>query len=580
MNRTYMCGEIRENNVNENITLMGWVNRSRNLGSLLFMDLRDKSGIVQVVFDESEEEELYRKAREIGREYCIKIEGQVRMRSSINESIPTGRVEVLAHDFEIFSSSEVPPIHIDENDNASEDIRLKYRYLDLRKKSLMDKLVMRSKMNKIIRDFLDENNFVEFETPILSKSTPEGARDYLVPSRLNPGEFFALPQSPQIYKQLLMIGGADRYYQIARCFRDEDLRSDRQPEFTQLDIEMSFVEQEDIFAMNEKFISRLFDELIGYKVELPIKRISYQDAMEKYGSDKPDIRFDMPIIPLEDVFESSNFNVFKEAVERGNYVRGIFVEGDELFSKKGIKKLEKEAKTYGAKGLAHIVFADEISGSITKFLNEEEQKYLKEKVGNKNGVLFIVSDKRKTALTVLGNLRIKIASDKKMYDENSFGLCWVVDFPAFTYSEEDGRYKAEHHPFTMPNPEDIKYLDTDLSKVRALCYDMVINGYETGSGSIRIHESDLQAKVFNVLGIANEDIERKFGFFVEALKYGTPPHGGIAYGLDRLIMILSRTNNIRDIIAFPKTLSASCLMSSAPSRVDESQLEELSIKTV
>ncbi len=579
MNRTHYAGNIRTSNVGEDVILSGWIHKIRNLGQIIFIDLRDREGIVQLVIDSTVRKEVFELAQHFTRESVIEVKGVIRERQDKNTEIATGNIEVLVNDVTLLSTSKVPPIHITDDDDASEELRLKYRYLDLRKKSVMDRLRLRSKMNMIIRNFLDENGFVEFETPILNKSTPEGARDYLVPSRVNPGKFYALPQSPQIFKQLLMIGGADRYFQIAKCFRDEDLRADRQPEFTQLDIEMSFVDQEDVLSLNEKLVQKLFLELKGNEIKLPLARMSYKEAVETYGSDKPDTRFDLKIINLDDLFKNSEFNLFSSNIANGGTVRSIFVEGDNLFSKKKLKNIEKKAKTFGAKGLAHISFdGDEIGGSINKFLNENEINKLKEYTDNKNGYMFFVSDTKKSTLTVLGNLRNYLAKELKLYDENEVNALWVVDFPAFEFSEEEERYVANHHPFTSITSSTIQYLDTDPSKVLSNAYDLVINGYEAGGGSIRIHDSKIQSKVFDFLGFSEEEKMERFGFFIDALSYGTPPHGGIAFGLDRMCMLLTGTSNIRDVIAFPKSLQASCLMSDAPSTVDKINLDELNIE--
>lgn len=578
LTRSYYSKEIGIDKAGEELVLNGWVSNKRNLGSLVFIDLRDREGIVQLVFDEEDDKELYERASKLGREYVIGVRGLLRKRSSINPDLPTGEVELEVKEMEVFSRSQVPPIHIREDDRASEELRLKYRYLDLRKKKNMDRLRLRSKMNKVLRDYLDQINFIEFETPILNKTTPEGARDYLVPSRVNPGRFYALPQSPQIFKQLLMVSGADRYYQITRCFRDEDLRADRQPEFTQLDLEMSFVDQETVMDVNEGLMAHLFKEIAGVELELPFRRMSYDEAMERYGSDKPDTRFDLELLPLEDVFRDSEFRVFASAVAEGKTIRGIFVPGQGLFSNNELKRLEKTAKTYGAGGLATIILGKEIRGSIARFLGEDEINKLNELAKGEEGTFFIVSDEKKVVQTVLGNLRGAIARDKELFDPKEYDLLWVVDFPAFHYDEEEKRYVSEHHPFTMLNDEDVHLLDTDPTKIKAKSYDLVINGFETASGSIRIHDSDLQAKVFETLGFSEEEAKERFGFFIEALKYGTPPHGGMAYGLDRLAMIFTETENIRDVIAFPKSLQATCLMSEAPGYADEAQLEELHIK--
>ena len=573
--RTHYAGELRLDHVGEMVTLNGWVQKKRGLGSLTFIDIRDREGLAQLVFNEETDPEIYALANDTGREYVISASGVVRERSAKNSDLPSGEVEVIVDRFEILSRAEVPPIHITDEDQAKEELRLKYRYLDLRKKSVMDRIRLRSELYRVLRNYLYDNGFTEVETPILYKATPEGARDYLVPSRIHQGEFYALPQSPQTLKQLLMIGGADRYFQIAKCFRDEDLRADRQPEFTQLDMEMSFVEQEDILKVNEGLLQRVFKELKGVDLKLPLERITYEESMRRFGNDKPDMRFGMEILPLEEVFKDTSFNLFKTALDEGYAIKGIFAESE--FSSKGLKNLEKLVKTYGAKGLAHVSIADEISGSIAKFLSEEEITALRELAGDKKGTFFIISDKKKTALTILGLLRNKLGKDLELYREDDYKALWVVDFPGFEYNEEEDRFQAQHHPFTAPLAEDVKHLSGDLSKVRSNAYDLVLNGYEIAGGSIRIHDSAVQEAVFRALGFSAEDAKERFGFFIDALKYGTPPHGGIAYGIDRLTMILTGTDNIRDVIAFPKTLAATCLMSDAPSPVDSHQLDELHI---
>lgn len=573
--RTHYAGELRLDHVGEKVTLNGWVQKKRGLGSLTFIDIRDREGLAQLVFNEETDPEIYALANDTGREYVISASGVVRERSAKNSDLPSGEVEVIVDRFEILSRAEVPPIHITDEDQAKEELRLKYRYLDLRKKSVMDRIRLRSELYRVLRNYLYDNGFTEVETPILYKATPEGARDYLVPSRIHQGEFYALPQSPQTLKQLLMIGGADRYFQIAKCFRDEDLRADRQPEFTQLDMEMSFVEQEDILKVNEGLLQRVFKELKGVDLKLPLERITYEESMRRFGNDKPDMRFGMEILPLEEVFKDTSFNLFKTALDEGYAIKGIFAESE--FSSKGLKNLEKLVKTYGAKGLAHVSIADEISGSIAKFLSEEEITALRELAADKKGTFFIISDKKKTALTILGLLRNKLGKDLELYREDDYKALWVVDFPGFEYNEEEDRFQAQHHPFTAPLAEDVKHLSGDLSKVRSNAYDLVLNGYEIAGGSIRIHDSAVQEAVFRALGFSAEDAKERFGFFIDALKYGTPPHGGIAYGIDRLTMILTGTDNIRDVIAFPKTLAATCLMSDAPSPVDSHQLDELHI---
>ncbi len=578
MNRTHYAGSLRIEDVNKEVVLCGWVHKKRNLGSLVFIDIRDREGIAQLLFDENTDKEINDMLASIGREYVIEVRGKVQERSQKNTSIPTGEVEVKVDELKILSTSEVPPIHIEEDDNAADSLKLKYRYLDLRKKSMTDTLRLRSRLNSILRNELLEKGFVEVETPILNKSTPEGARDYLVPSRVNQGEFYALPQSPQIFKQLLMISGLDRYFQIAKCFRDEDLRADRQPEFTQLDIEMSFVSQEDVLSLGESLMVKVFRELKGIELKRPFKKLKYSDAIRIYGSDKPDDRFALELLELNDVFKNSEFTLFSSAIERGEHVGAIFLEGRELFSKKGLKNLEKKAKVFGAKGLATFIIDDqEIDGSIAKFLNIEEIDKLREIAQNKNGYFFFIVDNYRKAKNILGNLRNHFGKELNMYDPQEISFIWIVDFPAFMYDEEEGRWVSEHHPFTQLKEEDIPKMKTNPSEVLANCYDLVLNGYELVSGSIRIHDSKLQAEVFNFLGISEEEQQQRFGFFIEALKYGTPPHGGLAFGLDRLMMILKGTDVIKDVVAFPKTLNARCLMSSAPSTVDKSQLDELNI---
>ena len=580
LKRTHYAGELSEAHVGCEVILSGWVQTIRNLGSVLFFDLRDREGIAQVILHESDDSSLFSQAADLGREYVLSVRGNVRLRENPNPSIPTGRVELVAQEMEIFSSSAVPPIHIQEDDKAREELRLKYRYLDLRKKTVMDRLRMRSRIYQSLRSSLHELDFTEVETPILYKPTPEGARDYLVPSRVNPGKFYALPQSPQTLKQLLMIGGCDKYFQIAKCFRDEDLRADRQPEFTQLDLEMSFVEQEDIFALNEKLMATLFKDIKGIDIKIPFDRLSYAQALERYGSDKPDRRYGLEILALEDVFKESNIGFLRSAVEAGDSVKGIFLPGTNLYSRNQLKSLENKVRTFGAAGLATLIFAPEISGSLAKIIGEKEKEALYSLCGEKEGIVFIISGKKKTVLTALGNLRTTIAREKELFDPSEHDFVWIVDFPAFTYSEEEGRYVSEHHPFTMPKREHLPLLDSDPSSVLAECYDLVIDGYETASGSIRIHDSALQAKVFSLLGLSQEQIEERFGFFIEALKYGTPPHGGIAFGIDRLSMILSGTENIRDVVAFPKTQDATDLMSDAPTAAGEGQLKELHLSIV
>jgi len=581
LRRTHMCGELRIENVGEEVILMGWVQRERNLGSLIFVDLRDTTGICQIVFDDTVSKEIFAKAEKVRSEYVLAVRGKVRERESKNKDLPTGDIEVLAKELRILNESETPPIYIKDDDNVSENMRLKYRYLDLRKPSMQHRLKMRHKTAKIIRDFMDENHFWEIETPMLTKPTPEGARDYLVPSRVNPGKFYALPQSPQLMKQLLMVSGMDRYYQIVRCFRDEDLRANRQPEFTQLDMEMSFVDVDDVISINEKLIYRLFKELRGIELELPIPRMSYRESMERFGVDKPDLRFGFELVNISDIVANSQFKVFKNAVENNGSVRGINIKGyGDRFSRKDINSLEDYTKTYGAKGLAWIKVTDEgITSPIAKFLSEEElSKILERMNGEKEDLLLFVADKDSVVFDSLGNLRNEVARRLNILDDNEIKPIWIVEFPLFEWSEEENRYVAKHHPFTHPMDEDIGLLETAPEKVRAKAYDIVINGEEIGGGSIRISDADLQRKMFKALGFTEEEAWNKFGFLLEAFKYGTPPHGGIAYGFDRLIMTLTNTSNIRDVIAFPKTQSATCLLTDAPTYVSDEQLKEAHIK--
>ncbi|MGJ0848004.1 aspartate--tRNA ligase [Tissierella praeacuta] len=581
LRRTIMCGELRPEHDGQEVVLMGWVQRERNLGSLIFIDLRDTTGISQVVFDNTVSSEIFEKAEKVRSEFVLAVRGKVRIRQSINKEIPTGEVEVLVEELKILDESETPPIYIKDDDNVSESMRLKYRYLDLRKPSMQEKLKLRAKTAKVVRDFLYENNFIETETPMLTKPTPEGARDYLVPSRVNPGEFYALPQSPQLMKQLLMVSGMDRYYQIVKCFRDEDLRANRQPEFTQIDIEMSFVDVEDIISINEKLLYKIFKEIKGIEIKLPIDRMTYAEAMERYGVDKPDLRFGFELKDISDLVKNCGFKVFSGAVENKGSVRGINVKGyGDKFTRKDINSLEEYAKTYGAKGLAWIKITEEgITSPISKFFSEEEfTNILKRMDGEKGDLILFVADKNSVVYDSLGNLRNEVARRLNIIHPNDMKLVWITEFPLFEFDEEENRYVAKHHPFTHPMDEDIELLLTQPERVRAKAYDIVINGDELGGGSIRINNSDLQKKMFSALGFTEEEAWDKFGFLLEAFKYGTPPHGGIAYGFDRLIMLLSNTSNIRDVIAFPKTQSATCLMTNAPTVVSDKQLEEVHVK--
>ena len=580
LSRTNMCGELRNTDDGKEVVLMGWVQRERNLGSLIFIDIRDTTGISQIVFDDTLPTELFKKAEKIRSEFVIAIKGKVRIRQSINKEIATGEVEVLVEELKILNEAQTPPIYIKDEDNVSETMRLKYRYLDLRKPSMQETLKLRSKTSKVVRDFFYENNFVEIETPMLTKPTPEGARDYLVPSRVNPGEFYALPQSPQLMKQLLMVSGMDRYYQIVKCFRDEDLRANRQPEFTQIDVEMSFVDVEDILSINEQFLFKLFKEIKGVEIQLPIKRMTYAEAMERYGVDKPDLRFGFELVNISHLVKESEFKVFTGAVENGGSVRGINVKGyGAQFTRKDITSLENHVKTYGAKGLAWIKITEEgITSPISKFFSEEEFSSIIETMKGEVGDLIVfVADKDNVVFDSLGNLRNEVAKKLDIINKEDLNLVWITEFPLFEYDEEENRYVAKHHPFTSPMEEDIHLLESNPEKVRAKAYDIVINGDEMGGGSIRISNSELQSNMFKALGFTEEEANDKFGFLLEAFKYGTPPHGGIAYGLDRLIMTLANKSNIRDVIAFPKTQSATCLLTDAPTKVSEQQLLEAHI---
>ncbi|WP_127836402.1 aspartate--tRNA ligase [Clostridium prolinivorans] len=580
LKRTIMCGELKENNVGQTVTVMGWVQRKRNLGGLIFVDLRDRSGILQVVFGDTIDNNAFIKADELKSEYCIAVTGEIVKRESPNPNLPTGMIELKGKNIKILSESETPPIYIKENLDASENIRMKYRYLDLRRPDMQNIFKIRHKAAKLIRDYLDENGFLEIETPILTKSTPEGARDYLVPSRNYNGMFYALPQSPQLFKQLLMVSGFDKYFQITKCFRDEDLRANRQPEFTQVDIEMSFVEEDDVIALNEGLIKKVFKEILNIEVETPIKRMPYKTAMEKYGTDKPDLRFGMEIIDISNEVRKSDFKVFTEVIGNGGSVRAIKVDNCANMGRKDLDRLSEFVKGYKAKGLTWIAWKEDgIKSPISKFLKEEEIKFILEKTSAKEGdLVLIVSDKNKIVLQALGALRLELAKKLDILkDNNEFNFVWITEFPLFSYDEEEERYVAEHHPFTSPMDEDIKYLDTDPLKVRAKAYDIVLNGEELGGGSIRIHDTNLQEKIFNLLGFTKEKAWERFGFLLEAFKYGPPPHGGLAFGFDRLIMFLSGTDNIKDVIAFPKNQNAFDPMTEAPNIVDKKQLDELGI---
>lgn len=578
LKRSHYSGDLRESHIGETVTLMGWVQKRRNLGGLIFVDLRDRSGICQIVFDTAVSEEAFEKANSIRNEFVLAVTGKVTKRESVNNNLPTGQIEVFADGLKILCESDVPPIHIDDNDEANERLRLKYRYLDLRKPKMQNYLFTRHKIASAARRFFDDHGFVDVETPMLTKPTPEGARDYLVPSRVNLNKFYALPQSPQLFKQLLMVSGFDRYYQITKCFRDEDLRADRQPEFTQIDVEMSFVDEEDVRAINEEMLKYVFKEVAGLDVQTPLLKLSYQDAMTRYGSDKPDIRFGFELKSLNHVFENTEFKVFSDALASKGDIRGININGyGDKFSRKDIDKLQEYIKGYGAKGLAWIKFnGGEMQSSITKFLNEESIAAIKTIFDAKDGdLILIVADKSNVVFDSLGALRCEVAKQLGILDPKDYKFLWVTDFPLFEYDEEENRYAAKHHPFTSPKDEDVDMLESDPANCRAKAYDIVLNGYEIGGGSIRIHNSAVQERMFKALGFTEEEAKEKFGFFIDAFKYGAPPHGGIAYGLDRVTMLITGTDNIRDVIAFPKTQDAKCLMTNAPSVAEQKQLDEL-----
>lgn len=580
--RTHMCGELRIEDVNKNVVLNGWVAKARSLGSLVFVDLRDKTGITQITFNENLSTEILDKAKSLRSEFCIGIKGVVKERSAKNGNIPTGDIEVFADELEIYSKSDTPPIYIKDDDNVDDNLRLKYRYLDLRKNKMQRNLTFRHKVVKCARDYFDENGFTEVETPMLIKPTPEGARDYIVPSRVHPGSFYALPQSPQMFKQLLMVSGTDRYFQVVKCFRDEDLRADRQPEFTQLDLEMSFADQDQIIEVQEGFLKKVMKELKGIDVQTPFPRMPWAEAMERYGSDKPDTRFDIELVKLNDLFAGCNFEVFTNCLAEGGDIRGICVpEGAEEFSRKKIDKLVTEVKSYGAKGLVWIKWDETgINSSVSKFFEESELKAVFDKMGGKQGdIIFIVSGTAKVTYDSLGFLRRRIAGLMGMLDDNQFNFLWVVDFPMFE-EDEEGNLKAMHHPFTQPKLDELDKLDSDILGLRADAYDIVLNGVELGGGSVRIHDKDLQARMFKTLGLTDEECEEKFGFLIEAFKYGAPPHAGLAYGLDRMVMLLLGEKSIREVIAFPKNQNAECPVCEAPAVAGEGQLDELGIEVV
>lgn len=585
LHRSHRCTEVNNTMIGNTVTVMGWVQKSRNKGGIIFVDLRDRSGILQVIFEEANcGEESFAKAEKLRSEFVVAITGEVAKRGgAVNENLATGDIEVIAKDIRILAEADTPPFPIEENSKTKEDLRLKYRYLDLRRPDLQKNIMMRSKVTTLVRSFMADEGFIEIETPTLCKSTPEGARDYLVPSRIHPGEFYALPQSPQIYKQLLMCSGYDRYFQIARCYRDEDLRADRQPEFTQIDMELSFVDVDDVIDVNERLLAKLFKEVIGVDVQLPIQRMTYKEAMERFGSDKPDLRFGMELCDVTDVVKDCEFVVFKNAVEAGGSVRGINAEGQGAMPRKKIDALVDFAKGYGAKGLAYIAIHEDgtMKSSFAKFMKDEEMQALVEKMNGKPGdLLLFAADKSKLVYDVLGALRLEIADQLGLLKKDEYRFVWITEFPLLEWSEELGRYQAMHHPFTMPMEEDLQYIESDPGRVRAKAYDIVLNGTEIGGGSVRIHQDDIQEMMFKALGFTMERAYDQFGFLLNAFKYGVPPHAGLAYGLDRLVMLMAQEDSIRDVIAFPKVKDASCLMSEAPNTVDAKQLEELGISIV
>lgn len=582
LHRSHRCTEVNNTMVGNTVTVMGWVQKSRNKGGIIFVDLRDRSGILQVIFEEANcGAESFAKAEKLRSEFVVAITGEVAKRGgAVNENLATGDIEVIAKDIRILAEADTPPFPIEENSKTKEDLRLKYRYLDLRRPDLQKNIMMRSKVTTLVRSFMADEGFIEIETPTLCKSTPEGARDYLVPSRIHPGEFYALPQSPQIYKQLLMCSGYDRYFQIARCYRDEDLRADRQPEFTQIDMELSFVDVDDVIDVNERLLAKLFKDVIGVDVQLPIQRMTYKEAMERFGSDKPDLRFGMELCDVTDVVKDCEFVVFKNAIEAGGSVRGINAEGQGAMPRKKIDALVDFAKGYGAKGLAYIAIHEDgtMKSSFAKFMKDEEMQALVEKMNGKPGdLLLFAADKSKLVYDVLGALRLEIADQLGLLKKDEYRFVWITEFPLLEWSEELGRYQAMHHPFTMPMEEDLQYIESDPGKVRAKAYDIVLNGTEIGGGSVRIHQDDIQEMMFKALGFTMERAYDQFGFLLNAFKYGVPPHAGLAYGLDRLVMLMAQEDSIRDVIAFPKVKDASCLMSEAPNTVDAKQLEELGI---
>ncbi len=582
LTRSHRCTEVSKNNIGETVTLMGWVQKRRNLGSLIFIDLRDRTGLVQIVFDEEDVlKEGFKKAETLRSEFVIAVVGKVTKREgAVNENLETGDIEIRANELRILSEANTPPFPIEEGINTKDELRLKYRFLDLRRPDLQKNLIMRSKVSTITRNFLEENGFLEIETPMLTKSTPEGARDYLVPSRVHPGNFYALPQSPQLFKQLLMCSGYDRYFQIVKCFRDEDLRADRQPEFTQIDMELSFVTQEEVMSINEKLIAKIFKDVLNVELELPVQRMTYKEAMDRFGSDKPDLRFKMELNDISDLVKDCGFSVFTNAIKEGGSVRAINAEKLAGMPRKKIDALVEFAKEFKAKGLAYLAINEDgtYKSSFAKFMTQEELDTIVTAMNAKpNDLLLFAADKNDIVFDVLGNIRIKIADELGLLNKDVFKLLWVTQFPLLEYNEEQNRYVAKHHPFTMPLEEDLALLDTNPEKVRAKAYDMVLNGTELGGGSERIYQSDVQELMFKHLGFTKEEAYERFGFLLDAFKYGVPPHAGLAFGLDRLIMLMTKSDSIRDVIAFPKVKDASCLMTQAPNVVDDKQLEELFI---
>jgi len=582
--KTISCGELRSSHVGQEVVLNGWVQRRRDHGGLIFVDLRDRSGLVQVVFNSETGSDAFDKAEQLRSEYVIAVKGKVAMRpeGTVNAALPTGEVEVYATTLEILNEAKTPPIYINDNLDVDETLRLKYRYLDLRRPVMQRNLMLRHRVAKTVRDFLDENGFLEIETPMLTKSTPEGARDFLVPSRVNPGKFFALPQSPQIFKQLLMVSGYERYFQIVRCFRDEDLRADRQPEFTQIDLETSFIDRDTLLSLMEAMMARVFKECLDIDLQLPFPRMEYREAMRRYGSDKPDTRFGLELVDFSAVFAGSAFKVFATAVAAGGMVVGLTVPGCANYTRSQLDELSNLAVTFGAKGLAYVALTNEgVKSPIAKFLSESELQQLIEKAQAKTGdLILLIADKAAVAQTAMGQIRLEFGKRLKLIPENQFNFLWVINFPLLEFDELEQRFVAVHHPFTSPLPEDLPMLDTAPGEVRANAYDLVLNGVELGGGSMRIYQRSIQEKMFKLLGFSDEEAYEKFGFLMEAFEYGTPPHGGIAFGLDRMVMLLSGSSSIRDVIAFPKTTSAMCLMTGAPSEVAPRQLRELSIKTI